>query len=168
MQWVLQFWNLTYCNIKILLTECHPLIVGQAGRSIIFLGPGLKVWQNNRYIGMLSAARFSNLTQLKRVVIPISPYNKSSRNKACFTIGLSRNHNDVTKVPGSFQFFYSLVHWAGFLLKLVPLVDTGWLLIEISTACYSIHIQQDREAFPEVVSNVIILFPPESSGKFFI
>lgn len=54
---------------------------------------------------MLSAARFSNLTQLKRVVIPISPYHKSSRNKACFTIGLSRNHNDVTKLPGSCSVF---------------------------------------------------------------
>lgn len=113
---------------------------------------------------MLSAARFSNLTQLKRVVIPISPYNKSSRNKAYFTIELSRNHNDVTKLSGSCLVF----------LILCP---QSWLPSEAGSSCGH-RVAADRNQycmffFRTVTSRIFlqchnIPTPQESSGKFFI
>lgn len=62
--------------------------------------------------------------------------------------------------------FHSLVHRVGFLLRLVPLVDTGWLPIEISGTCCLAHNLQDRESFLEVVSSVIIFFSQKPLENF--
>ena len=62
------------------------------------------------------------------------------------SVGSSRDHNDIIKDPG--PCLQSPAHRVGFLLSLVPLVG----LIAISNACCFVHIQQEREPFPEMLS----------------